>query len=406
MNRVETLANNNEKFLIEVHMLRNLPASHINADDVGSLKSVVFGGTERARISSQCIKNAWRKSETIVEYSNNLSVGERSYRTRQLASLVLDYMKENYGYTDDKGEIVSKLVAKIVGSEKGVVCFISTEDIKFIAYVVDEKIKSLSEKEIKKIIETKTENKSTKTEDKTSVFKKGEVEKLYKKYVDANGIIIPAIINIFGRMSTAEAIMTIDSAVQVAHAISTHEVTQESDYFTAVDDVSTEEVPSGSGHLSETMFNSACYYQYMNFSVNQFCKNMMDTVTDEEYREQALANVVKTLLETVCMENPKTKQSSFASSTFPECIYVAVKKRNIPSTYCNAYADAVKSETGMISNSVKKLADEIDVMSVAYPIETVGKFWMAPRYTDVVPNTAEKVDSLSELIEKVSECIK
>ncbi len=42
---------------------------------------------------------------------------------------------------------------------------------------------------------------------------------------------------LFGRMVTSDAFADVDAAMQVAHAISTHAVSQESDFYTAVDDL-------------------------------------------------------------------------------------------------------------------------------------------------------------------------
>ena len=47
--------------LIELHILQSFPVSCLNRDDVGAPKTAVFGGVNRARISSQCLKRAIRE---------------------------------------------------------------------------------------------------------------------------------------------------------------------------------------------------------------------------------------------------------------------------------------------------------------------------------------------------------
>ena len=47
--------------LIELHILQSFPVSCLNRDDVGAPKSATFGGVNRARISSQCLKRAIRE---------------------------------------------------------------------------------------------------------------------------------------------------------------------------------------------------------------------------------------------------------------------------------------------------------------------------------------------------------
>ena len=46
--------------LIELHILQSFPVSCLNRDDVGSPKTAVFGGVNRARLSSQSLKRAIR----------------------------------------------------------------------------------------------------------------------------------------------------------------------------------------------------------------------------------------------------------------------------------------------------------------------------------------------------------
>ena len=48
--------------LIEIHMLKNYPATTLNRDDSGAPKTCYFGGVQRGRISSQCQKRSWRTS--------------------------------------------------------------------------------------------------------------------------------------------------------------------------------------------------------------------------------------------------------------------------------------------------------------------------------------------------------
>lgn len=66
---------------------------------------------------------------------------------------------------------------------------------------------------------------------------------------------------LFGRMVADEPSLNYDAAAQVAHAISTHAVHNEYDYFTAVDDCTSED-NSGAGHLGTVEYNSSTLYRY------------------------------------------------------------------------------------------------------------------------------------------------
>lgn len=383
----------NNNLYIEIHTLKNIPTSHLNTDDSGALKTCTFAATERARISSQSIKHAWRTSEMFSEFSKELDEDEYSYRTRELKKLVFERLKAEYAFEDESVEnkISDAVVSKLVGNEKGVMCFISSCDVSFISSLVMEQLNGLSE-----------EAKESLAKDPKKIDIKN-IGKKMKEYYKENGKRIPALINLFGRMSTSDAIESVDSSVSVSHAISTHETTQELDYFSAVDDIAMLE-NSGSGHLAETEFNSACYYHYVNFDVNQFIENLEKNVTSDEYRKNAIEKIVKTLIETICMITPETKKTSFAAATLPEAVYVVIKKRKIPCQLANAFADPVENKAGMVRESVERLAKEADLISGAYDLGEIDRIWFAPRY-DISPEAATVAKTLNELIEKVSDYI-
>lgn len=75
--------------LIEVHMLKNFPPTNLNRDDTGAPKTCYFGGVQRGRISSQCLKRSWRTSEIFRD-----AVGEDNLgiRTRKMPEYIRDQL--------------------------------------------------------------------------------------------------------------------------------------------------------------------------------------------------------------------------------------------------------------------------------------------------------------------------
>ena len=51
----------NSRVYIDFHVLQTVPPSCVNRDDTGSPKTAVYGGTTRARVSSQAWKRAMRR---------------------------------------------------------------------------------------------------------------------------------------------------------------------------------------------------------------------------------------------------------------------------------------------------------------------------------------------------------
>ena len=71
------------RLYIDFHVLQTVPPSCVNRDDTGSPKTAVYGGTTRARVSSQAWKRAIRKmfAEELVEEQN---LGKRTKRVTQM----------------------------------------------------------------------------------------------------------------------------------------------------------------------------------------------------------------------------------------------------------------------------------------------------------------------------------
>ena len=62
--------------------------------------------------------------------------------------------------------------------------------------------------------------------------------------------------------------LNVDASAQVAHAISTHEIATEFDFFTAVDDLTSDD-QSGAGMLGTVEYNSSTLYRYANVAVHE-----------------------------------------------------------------------------------------------------------------------------------------
>ena len=70
--------------LYEIHMLKNYPPTNLNRDDSGAPKSCQFGGTNRGRISSQCLKRSWRTSPLLAQAIGTEHLGTRTRRLPDL----------------------------------------------------------------------------------------------------------------------------------------------------------------------------------------------------------------------------------------------------------------------------------------------------------------------------------
>ena len=72
----------------DVHVLQTVPPSCVNRDDTGSPKTAVYGGVNRARVSSQAWKRAMR-----LEFKNLFEPSQIGYRTKNIKNLLVEEMK-------------------------------------------------------------------------------------------------------------------------------------------------------------------------------------------------------------------------------------------------------------------------------------------------------------------------
>ena len=365
--------------LYEIHMLKNYPPVNLNRDDTGMPKNCYFGGALRGRVSSQCLKRAWRTNPLFGEY-----FGTQGIRTRQLPALVAEELKKR-GLSDDVTDALKSKVTGIAnkdGTENkdlitSQIIFYSPDDISKAADIMQ----NLAEEQgndVKKIAKVKTKD-------------------VLSKVTDAAIRPITMDIALFGRMVTSAAFADVEAAVQVAHAVSTHAVNQESDYFAAVDDIIANSDSTGAGMIGDTDYNSCCYYHYAAIDTDQLLKNLEHSPDAASLAEKVLPAFIKLMAFT----NPSGKQNSFAGHVLPELICVEIKEKKIPVSYVNAFADPVPfhSHCRLIEESIKRLSEEIDRIHKGYGLEVKKRLWFSPRVTDYKPLCATaSVASLEELL--------
>ena len=160
----------------------------------------------------------------------------------------------------------------------------------------------------------------------------------------------PAVdIALFGRMVVDDPSLNEDASAQVAHAISTHAVQTEFDFFTAIDDLQPED-NAGAGMLGTIEFNSSTMYRYANVAVHELYRQLGD-------KEQTL-NALKLFIEAFANSLPTGKSNTFANQTLPQAILVTLRSDR-PVNLVSAFEEPVKSSDGYVQKSIEKLFQEL-----------------------------------------------
>ncbi len=227
---------------IEYHILQSFPVTCLNRDDVGAPKTAIVGGNTRARVSSQC----WKREVRLAMQDFDIKLG---IRTKKIADFVAKASVER-GASLEQGAECGKVISDAFS--KDTLFFFSESEAKGFADYAQEKSFD-----------------STKLNDK-------ELQKVAKKTLN------PAIdgldIALFGRMVAQANELDIEAAASFSHAISTHKVSNEVEFFTALDDLSEEQ---GSAHMGSLEFNSATYYRYVSLDLGQLWASLSGNGLDK-----------------------------------------------------------------------------------------------------------------------------
>lgn len=263
---------------IEYHILQSFPVTCLNRDDVGAPKTAVVGGVTRARVSSQC----WKRQVRLAMPTFGIKLATR---TKQAEDLFVRACLEA-GADQANAHACGKGIAELLIDDT--LLFISESEARaFAAYAREHEfdLAKLKDKELAKV-----------------------AKMAINPAVDALDIAL------FGRMVARAADMNVEAAASFAHAISTHRVSNEVEFFTALDDLQTE---PGSAHMGSLEFNSATYYRYVSLDLGQLARTL-----GEDDLSKAIAAFTQALFVAV----PNARQTTQSGASPWEFARVLVRK--------------------------------------------------------------------------------
>lgn len=355
------------KNFINFHVLISHSPSCLNRDDMNMQKTAVFGGKRRVRISSQSLKRAMRTGNYYKQH-----MGEMSVRTKRLAELS-EMAIERFSGVYDRDTVIETIN------------LLSDKDIEKDPKLENDSVAPWAMEEIgwfcTQVAEAKKKGKSTKDIGKELKHDITAMRRSLEKGLD---------IALFGRMATSglmSELGKVDGALAVAHAITTHEVDSDLDWFTAVDDLQEQ----GSGHLDTQEFSSGVFYRYAGLNIAQLQENLGGA---ERKRVLEIAGHVLHMLAT---EVPSAKQQSFAAFNVADLALVSLSDQ--PISLANAFEAGVYSHSkGYIRSSIQSLHEYWEKIHRGYGIdETCAEFLTLPEDVKKMPEGIYKFDSLDGL---------
>ncbi|MDO9105269.1 MAG: type I-E CRISPR-associated protein Cas7/Cse4/CasC [Methylovulum sp.] len=327
--------------IIEFHILQSFPVTCLNRDDVGSPKSCSVGGTTRARVSSQC----WKRQVRLAMHELGITHGAR---TKLISEMIASVCRDKGADTEqakacgDKIEHIFIKKKEEKKPKKGKGTEVLEETAMDAAQEKTDTLLFLSPKEINILAEAFA--KEDFNPDKVILQK--DAKKQAKEMASLIGNVAEAVdaldIVLFGRMVAQAAELNVEAAASFAHAISTHKVNSEVEFFTAVDDLQTDQ---GAGHMGSLEFNSATYYRYISLDLGQLYQSLAG---------QNLSEAVEAFTKALFVAVPSARQTTMSGASPWEFAKVLVRKGQRLQVPFEAAVQA-KDNSGFLQPSIQTL---------------------------------------------------
>jgi CRISPR system Cascade subunit CasC len=316
---------------IDIHILQTVPPSNLNRDDAGTPKQAVYGGVKRARVSSQAWKRATRTA--FVDHVDQHLLGTR---TKKISALLAERLATRC-HLDPEASV---RIATSVLAELGIKPGKKASETAYLLFFGRPQLERLID-----LIEDDVARLSGLSDDDLAAAVKGVPVRA------TLGTGHPIDVALFGRMVADLATLNVDAATQVAHALSTHPVDVEFDYFTAVDDENPKE-DTGAGMIGTVEFQSATLYRFATVGLHQLADNLAGDI-------EATVEALRVFLTAFTTSMPSGHVNSFAHRTTPNLLTIAVRTDQ-PVNLVSAFENPVRpAGRGVVDISVERLAGEM-----------------------------------------------
>ena len=324
----------NARFL-QLHTLTGYSATLLNRDDVGRAKRLPFGGHDRIRVSSQCLKRHWR--EATGEWSlRDLGSGKSIRSRRVFSDVIAGRLKERELSEDQIANVLTPIRSAVLGeSIKAKQARKEKADAGAdpLAGLHTDQVIVLGQPEIDFLtdlaVDLADDDAAATAKEVETYFKDKRKRDNLKALQLGSGLDAA----IFGRMVTSDLMARADAAVHVAHSFTVHAEEAEPDYFSALDDLVAAQGELGSGHINTSELTSGLFYAYVVVDLRQLNNNLSGD-------GELAATVLSRLVRLVATVSPGAKLGATAPYACAELVLAEAGTRQ-PRTLANAFMNPV-----------------------------------------------------------------
>ncbi|MCI0412696.1 type I-E CRISPR-associated protein Cas7/Cse4/CasC [bacterium] len=416
---------------IELHIIQNFAPSNLNRGETGTPKDCEFGGHRRARISSQCLKRSMRR---LFDQGNYFTHDQRKLLADRSTRLVDELAKKlpADGRTPEQlfqVAVVCFNACKLklsASKETPYLVFMGREEVRKMAdwasskwsdliniastkefqdvwnkyadiQPVQENLDSATGKEATELRKTlsKLEKELDQTEEKAIKKHKKALKAAVDNLSDSTTGGKAADLALFGRMIADLPEKNINASCQVAHAISTHKVGVDFDFYTAVDDLQPHE-ETGAAMMGTVEFNSACFYRYANIDLEQLMENLGG---DTDLVNATVEAFVRSSINAV----PSGKQNSMAAHNPPSFAMAVVRNSGLWSL-ANAFVNPANTRGGdLVTNSILKLDEYWGQLTKTYGVDQIKdkSYVSLDEQSQLKYLNGSRVENINELVSRI-----
>ena len=326
---------------LQIHTLHAYTAALINRDDSGLAKRMTYGGANRTRISSQCLKRHWRKAEKDPHALNALAGFVDSFRSRELVTIkVIEPLRGVFA--DEVVDILDGEFQKLVygknadkGKKSRQTLLLGAPELNWLAA------------QARTIAEAAPDAKAA-AEQVEKLAKSTSFKTMAENTALPGGLAAA----LFGRMVTSDPEANIEAPVYVGHAFTVHAAESEGDYFTAVDDLKRDEEDSGADTIQETEINNGLFYGYVVIDMPGLIKNCFGDV-------DLAARVVHNLTYLIAEVSPGAKKGSTAPFGRAELMLIEAGDRQ-PRSLATAFRKPISHDSTAALAALQRTLAEFD----------------------------------------------
>lgn len=367
---------------LSVHYLIDRGVCCLNRNKDGSMKTVNFGGYNRARQSpynqKRAVRERFREDSLVSEH--------KTLRTRELPTLLYNELIDQIKDEEKLKKAITTAV-KIFSSKDD-----KKKDDKEEKERENSKFKSVLPhsnvlmyfdiREFKRLCDIIVTS--------IDILAKGKVkvEDIADAFSLAN--LSPEIV-LNGRFAANLPSMTSDATVEIAHAISVNAMEKPMDVMVAMDDVT-----GWGGHLVQEDWSANIMYHYSTVNTHAIC----DRLKDKDFAQQ----IIKLYVDSFVYATPKAKSTASAPHTKPFLVRLTLQDHAV--SLVDAFSDPVQAPYAQ--NAVDALFKRSCNGSKMHTKEVSAKFDSFCMYDDFenkIEHNSERVDSVEELIDNAIERI-